>query len=153
MIVEAKLKELGITLPEPLKPLGVYAPAVKVGSWVYVSGMVSMEEGKFKYKGKVGKDLSIEQGYEAAKISGINALAAIKSVIGDLDKVERIVKVVGFVNSIDTFTKQPQVVNGASELFVKAFGDNGKAARSAVGVSGLPEDSPVELEMIVKIKE
>jgi enamine deaminase RidA (YjgF/YER057c/UK114 family) len=153
MIVESKLKELGVTLPEPLKPLGVYVPAVKVGSWVYISGMVSMHDGKFKYRGKVGKDLTLEQGYEAARISGINALAALKSVIGDLDKVERIVKVVGFVNSSEDFTKHPQVVNGASELFASVFGDKGIAARSAVGVSGLPEDSPVELEMIVKIKE
>ena len=153
MIVESKLKELGITLHEPLKPLGVYVPAVKVGPWVYISGMVSMRDGKFKYKGKVGKNLTLEQGYEAARISGINALAALKSAIGDLDKVERIVKVVGFVNSSEDFTKHPQVVNGASELFAKVFGDKGIAARSALGVSGLPEDSPVELEMIVKIKE
>jgi len=153
MIVESKLKELGITLPGPLKPLGLYVPTVKVGPWVYVSGMVSMQNNKFKYKGKVGRDLTLEQGYEAARIGGINALAALKSVIGDLDKVERIVKVVGYVNSSEPFTKHPQVVNGASELFAKIFGDNGIAARSAVGVNGLPEDSPVELEMIVKIKE
>jgi len=153
MRVESKLKELGIELLEPLKPLGVYVPAVKIGSWVYVSGMVSMQRGKLKYKGKVGRDLTLEQGYEAARISGINALAALKFVIGDLDRVERIVKVVGYVNSIEGFTKHPQVVNGASELFAKVFGDEGVAARSAVGVSGLPEDSPVELEMIVKIRE
>jgi enamine deaminase RidA (YjgF/YER057c/UK114 family) len=153
MSVESKLKELGVTLPEPLKPLGVYVPAVKIGSWVYVSGMVSMQDKKFKYKGKIGKDLTLEQGYEAARISGINALAAVKSVIGDLDRVERIVKVVGYVNSIESFTQHPQIVNGASELFVKVFGDRGIAARSAVGVAGLPEDSPVELEMIVKVKE
>ena len=153
MKIESKLKEMGIELPRPLKPLGVYAPAVKVGSWVYVSGMVSMQDGKFKYKGKVGNDLTLEQGYEAARISGINALAALKSVVGDLDKVERIVKVVGFVNSNEDFTKHPQVVNGASELFVRLFGDRGVAARCALGVNGLPEDSPVELDMIVKIKE
>jgi enamine deaminase RidA (YjgF/YER057c/UK114 family) len=153
MIIESKLKELGIILPEPLKPLGVYVPAIKMGPWVYISGMVSLQNGKFKYKGKVGKELTLEQGYEAAKISGVNALAALRSVIGDLDKVERIVKVVGFVNSTGDFTKHPQVINGASELFVKIFGDKGIAARSALGVIGLPEDSPVELEMIVKVKE
>lgn len=153
MMVESKLKELGITLPQPLKPLGIYVPAVKVGPWVYVAGMVSKQIGKFKYKGKVGKDLTLEQGYEAARISGINCLAALKSVISDLDKVERIVKVVGYVNSSEDFTKHPQVINGASELFAKVFGDKGIAARCALGVSGLPEDSPVEIDMIVKIRE
>jgi enamine deaminase RidA (YjgF/YER057c/UK114 family) len=151
MSVESKLKELGVVLSEPLKPLGMYVPAVRIGDWVYVSGMVSMQNGIFKYKGKVGRNLTLEQGYEAARISGINALAALKSVIGDLDKVERIVKIVGYVNSSEDFTKHPQVINGASELFAKVFGERGIAARCAVGVQGLPEDSPVELDMIVKI--
>ena len=151
MLVEAKLKELGIVLPEPLKPLGVYVPAVKVDDWVYVSGMVALQNGEYKYKGKVGKDLTLEQGYESARICGINALAALKSVIGDLDRVQRIVKVVGYVNSTDDFTKHPQVVNGASELFGKIFGDKGIAARCAVGVQGLPGDSPVEIDMVAKI--
>lgn len=153
MKAESKLAELGITLPEPLKPLGVYVPAVKVGEWVYVSGMVAMQNGTFKYKGKVGKSLTLEQGYEAARICGINALAALKSVVGDLDEVERIVKVVGYVNASEDFTKHPQVINGASELFSKVFGDNGIAARCAVGVSGLPMDSPVEVDMVVKIRK
>jgi len=151
MLVEAKLKELGIVLPEPLKPLGVYVPAVKVDDWVYVSGMVALQNGEYKYKGKVGKDLTLEQGYESARICGINALAALKSVIGDLDRVQRIVTVVGYVNSTDDFTKHPQVVNGASELFGKIFGDKGIAARCAVGVQGLPGDSPAEIDMVVKI--
>ena len=151
MLVEAKLKELGIVLPEPLKPLGVYVPAVKVDDWVYVSGMVALRNGEYKYKGKVGRDLTLEQGYESARICGINALAALKSVIGDLDRVQRIVKVVGYVNSTDDFTKHPQVVNGASELFEKIFGEKGIAARCAVGVQGLPGDSPAEIDMVVKI--
>jgi len=151
MLVEAKLKELGIVLPEPLKPLGVYVPAVKVDDWVYVSGMVALQNGEYKYKGKVGRDLTLEQGYESARICGINALAALKSVIGDLGRVQRIVKVVGYVNSTDDFTKHPQVVNGASELFEKIFGDTGIAARCAVGVQGLPGDSPAEIDMVVKI--
>jgi len=151
MLVEAKLKELGIVLPEPLKPLGVYVPAVKVDDWVYVSGMVALQNGEYKYKGKVGRDLTLEQGYESARICGINALAALKSVIGDLDRVQRIVKVVGYVNSTDDFTKHPQVVNGASELFEKIFGEKGIAARCAVGVQGLPGDSPAEIDMVVKI--
>ncbi|HXY82998.1 MAG TPA: RidA family protein [Candidatus Saccharimonadales bacterium] len=151
MLVEAKLKELGIVLPEPLKPLGVYVPAVKVDDWVYVSGMVALQNGEYKYKGKVGRDLTLEQGYESARICGINALAALKSVIGDLGRVQRIVKVVGYVNSTDDFTKHPQVVNGASELFEKIFGEKGIAARCAVGVQGLPGDSPAEIDMVVKI--
>ena len=151
MLVESKLKELGIVLPEPLKPLGLYVPAVKVDDWVYISGMVAKQNGEFKYKGKVGKDLTLEQGYESAKISGINALSALKSAIGDLDKVERVVKVVGYVNSTPDFTQHPQVINGASELFGKIFGDKGIAARCAVGVNGLPGDSPVEIDMVVKI--
>lgn len=153
MIVESKLKELGIVLSDPLKPLGKYKPAIRTGGWVYVSGMVSLQDGKYKYKGKVGRDLTLEQGYEAARISGINALAALKSVIGDLDKVQQIVKVVGYVNSTGDFTKHPQVVDGASELFAQVFGEKGIAARCAVGTSGLPEDSPVEIDMIVKIEE
>lgn len=153
MKAESKLKELGITLPEPPKPLGVYVPAVKIGEWVYVSGMVALQNGQLKYKGKVGKNLTLEQGYEAARICGINALAALKSVIGDLDKVEQIAKVVGYVNGSEDFTKHPQVINGASELFSKLFGDKGIAARCAVGATGLPEDSPVEVDMVVKIKK
>jgi enamine deaminase RidA (YjgF/YER057c/UK114 family) len=151
MLAESKLKKLGIVLPKPLKPLGVYVPAVEVDDWVYVSGMVSMQNGKLKYKGKVGRDLTLEQGYQSAKISGINALAALKSVIGNLDAVERIVKVVGYVNCTDDFTKHPQVVNGASDLFRKVFGDKGVSARCAVGVQGLPGDSPVEIDMVAKI--
>jgi len=113
----------------------------------------ALQDGKFRYNGKVGRDLTLEQGYEAARISGINALAALKSAIGNLDKVQQIVKVVGYVNSTGDFTKHPQVVDGASELSAQVFGEKGIAARCAIGTTGLPEDSPVKIDMIVKIKE
>jgi enamine deaminase RidA (YjgF/YER057c/UK114 family) len=149
---EAKLKELGITLPEVVKPLAAYVPAVRTGEYVYTAGQIPMVAGELAYKGKIGSDLTVEQGYEAAKICAINALSALKSVIGSLDNVEQIVKVVGFVNSAPGFTTQPKVINGASEFFGAVFGEAGVHARSAVGVSELPIDSAVEIEIIVKVK-
>lgn len=153
MSAEERLKELGIKLPAPPKPLGVYVPTVRVGSLVYVAGMKASIDGEMKFKGKVGKDLTLEEGYEAAKICAMNCLAALKAEIGSLDKVERIVQVMGFVNSAEGFNQQPKVVNGASELLVKIFGERGQHARIAVGSNELPEDSPVEVAMIVKLKE
>lgn len=152
MSFEAKLKELGITVPAPAKPVAAYVPAVKDGNYVYTSGQIPLVEGQLKFQGKVGKDLPLEQGYEAAKVCAINCLAAIKGVIGSLDNVEQIVKVVGFVNSAPGFTDQPKVINGASELVGQVFGKAGEHARSAVGVSELPINSAVEVEMIVKVK-
>jgi len=149
---EAKLKELGITLPETVKPLAAYVPAVQTGEYVYTAGQIPMVAGELAYKGKIGSDLTVEQGYEAAKICAINALSALKSVIGSLDNVERIIKVVGFVNSAPGFTMQPKVINGASEFLGEVFGEAGIHARSAVGVSELPIDSAVEVEIIVKVK-
>lgn len=152
MSFEAKAKELGINIPEAAKPLAVYVPAVKEGNFVHTSGQIPLVAGELKFKGKLGKELTVEQGYEAAKTCAINCLAAIKGVVGSLDNIEKVVKIVGFVNSAPGFVDQPKVVNGASELIGSIFGKAGEHARSAVGVAELPIDSAVEVEMIVKVK-
>ncbi|VBB06156.1 Hypothetical protein LUCI_1372 [Lucifera butyrica] len=152
MSAETKLKELGISVPEAPKPVAAYVSAVKIGEYVYTSGQIPFENGQLKYKGKVGKDLNVDQGYDAAKICAINCLAAIKSLIGSLDNIEKVVKVVGFVNSAPGFIDQPKVINGASELVGSVFGQAGEHARSAVGVAELPVNAPVEVEFIVKVK-
>ena len=149
---EAKLQELGITLPATPKPVAAYVPAVQVEKYVYTSGQIPFVNGELKYQGKVGGELSESDGYEAAKICAINCLSAIKSLVGSLDQIERIVKVVGFVNSAAGFTAQPKVINGASEFLGQVFGDAGQHARSAVGVSELPLGAAVEVELIVKLK-
>lgn len=153
MNAEKKLEELGIKLGTPAKPAGAYMPAVKTGNLVYTSGQGPNVPGRAEYKGKVGSDFTVEQGYEAAKNCAINCLAAIKSLIGDLDKVEQVVKVLGFVNSADGFNQQPKVINGASELLQNIFGTRGAHARSAVGMKELPGDIAVEVEMIVSVKD
>lgn len=152
MIIEQKLQEMGLPLPELAKPVAAYVPAVCVADAVYTSGQIPLVKGEVKFKGKLGREFSVEDGYEAAKICALNCLAAAKSVIGDLDKIEKVVKVVGFVNSEAGFTDQPKVVNGASELLGKLFGAAGEHARSAVGVSELPLGVAVEVEMIFKLK-
>ena len=151
-MVEDKIKELGCILPETPKPLAAYIPAIKTGDYVYTSGQVLFAEGELKYAGKIGFDLSIEEGQKAAELCALNGLSAIKGVIGDLNKIEQIVKVTVFVNSADGFTDQPKVANGASEFLGKIFEEAGKHARSAVGVNELPVNSAVEVEMIVKVK-
>jgi enamine deaminase RidA (YjgF/YER057c/UK114 family) len=151
-MVEAKIKELGFTLPEPAKPLAAYIPAIKIDKFVYTAGQLPSVGGQLMYKGKVGFDISEEDGQKAAELSLLNCLAVIKSVCGDLDQIEQIVKLTVFVNSSDGFTNQPKVANGASELLLKIFGDKGKHVRSAVGVNELPIDSALEIEMVVKLK-
>lgn len=151
-MVEEKMKELGFTLPETVKPLAAYIPAIRTGDYVYTSGQVPFANGELKYGGKIGFDLSLEEGQKAAELCTLNALSAIKGVTGDLDKIEQIVKVTVFVNSADGFTDQPKVANGASEFLGKIFGEAGKHTRSAVGVNELPVNSAVEIEMIVKVK-
>lgn len=148
-----KLKELGIAIPAAAKPVAAYVPAMRAGAFVYTSGQLPSIDGKLFAVGKLGAQVDEKTGYEAARISAINCLAAVQSVAGDIDRIERIVKVVGFVNSAPGFTGQPKVVNGASELFGQVFGEAGAHARSAVGVSELPLDSPVEIEIIVKLKD
>lgn len=149
---EEKLKEMGIELPATPKPVAAYVPAVRVKNYVYTSGQIPFVNGELKYKGKVGNQVSEADGYEAAKICAINCLSAVKGIVGSLDEIEKIVKVTGFVNSAAGFSAQPKIVNGASELFGQIFGDAGSHARSAVGVSELPLDAPVEVEIIVKLK-
>ncbi|ABZ85272.1 endoribonuclease l-psp [Heliomicrobium modesticaldum Ice1] len=151
MSVEAKLQELGLTLPEAPKPVAAYVPSVKAGDFVYTSGQIPFVNGELKYKGKVGKDLTPEKAYEAAKVCCLNCLGVIKGQVGDLNQVKKIVKVTGFVNSAPGFQGQPGVINGASELLGQVFGDKGQHARSAVGVNELPLDAAVEVEMIVQV--
>lgn len=148
-----KLKELGITLPPAAKPVAAYVPAVQIGDYVYTSGQLPSVNGKLFAAGKLGGEIDETTGYEAAKISAINCLAAVQGLIGDINRIEKIVKVVGFVNSAAGFTNQPKIINGASELLGAVFGDAGQHARSAVGVSELPLNSPVEVEIIVKVKQ
>lgn len=150
--IEQQLDKLGVELPEVAKPAGVYVPAVRSGDYVYTSGQLPFVDGELKVTGKLGGGVSIEDGYEAAKLAAVNELAAVKSVIGDLDEVEQVVKVTGFVNSAADFADHPKVINGASEFLGEVFGARGEHARSAVGVAALPMDTPVEVEMIVKVR-
>ena len=153
MNVEKKIEKSGFKLPKTPEPVAEYIPAKKSGNLVYCSGQGPVKEnGEFLYTGKVGGEVSKEEGYEATQLCALNALAAIKSAIGSLDKIKSIVKLRGFVNSTPDFTDQPQVVNGASELMVNIFGEKGRHARSALGTSVLPDDIPVELEMIVEVE-
>jgi enamine deaminase RidA (YjgF/YER057c/UK114 family) len=149
---EERVEELGLSIPEVPKPVAAYVPAVRSGNYVYTSGQLPMREGKLVATGKVGGEVSAEQGAELAQRCGLNAIAAVKSVIGDLSDVVRVVKVVAFVASTPDFTGQPGVANGASELIGKVFGDAGQHARSAVGVPVLPLDAPVEVEMVVEVR-
>ncbi|ONK13022.1 RidA family protein [Streptomyces sp. MP131-18] len=151
--VEARLAELGIALPEVVPPVAAYVPAVRSGRYVYTSGQVPMVGGELPAAGKVGAEVSPERAKELARICALNALAAVKSVAGDLDRIERVVKVVGFVASAPGFTGQPQVINGASELFGDVLGERGRHARSAVGVAVLPLDAPVEVEIVVELTD
>lgn len=150
--VEDRLAELGLTVPEVAAPVAAYVPVVQDGNLVYTSGQLPMVDGKLAGTGKVGADVSAEDAAKLAQACALNAIAAVKSQIGDLDKVTRVVKVVGFVASDPSFTGQPAVINGASELLAKAFGEAGAHARSAVGVAALPMDAPVEVEIIVSVQ-
>lgn len=148
---EEKLAALGLSVPEVAKPVAVYVPAVRSGNQVFTSGQLPMRSGELITTGKVGGEVTQEEAVECARQCALNAIAAVKSQIGDLAEVKRIVKVVCFVASTPDFTGQPQVANGASELFGEVFGDAGLHARSAVGVPVLPLNSPVELEIIVEV--
>ena len=150
-MVEEKLNEMGIEIPEAPKPLASYIPVTKVDNLVFTAGQIPMANGELKFKGKVGKDISLEDGVKAAQLCTVNCLSVIKSEVNNLDNIKRIVKVTVFVNSADGFTDQPKVANGASDMLVKVFGENGKHVRSAVGVNELPIDSSVEIEMIVEV--
>ncbi len=149
---EARLAELGVALPAVTRPVASYIPANRIGDLVWVSGQLPMVDGQLAATGKVGVEVEPETAADLARTCAINALAAIKSVTGDLDAVVRVVKVVGFVASAPSFTGQPAVINGASNLLTDVFGDAGKHARSAVGVAALPLDAPVEVELVVQVR-
>ncbi|HHW51151.1 MAG TPA: RidA family protein [Pseudoclavibacter sp.] len=148
--ITERLAQLGLALPEVAKPVAAYVPAVISGDLVYTSGQLPFVEGKLAFTGKVGSDVSAQDAQAQARVAALNALAAAQQVLGSLDRVTAVVKVVGFVASDPTFTGQPAVINGASELLGEVFGDAGQHARSAVGVAVLPLDSPVEVELILR---
>lgn len=150
MSVSARLGELGIELPEVAKPLASYVPAVRSGNLVYTAGQLPMQAGKLAATGKVGAGVTPEEGKALARVCALNALAAVDSVVG-IDAVTQVVKVIGFVASTPGFNGQPGVLNGASDLLAEVFGDRGSHARSAVGVSELPLDAPVEVELVVEV--
>lgn len=149
---EDNLKSLGITLPKQSSPIANYVNYVRTGNLIYFSGTGPSVEDQGYVRGKLGRDLTIDQGREAARITGINMIANLKNAVGDLNKVKRIVKVLGMVNSTENFTDQPKVINGFSDLMVAVFGEKGKHARSAVGMAALPMNMAVEIEMIVEVE-
>lgn len=151
MSIDARLAELGINLPEPAAPVAAYVPVVVAGGLAHVSGQVSIVGGQL-LKGRLGEDLSLEQGVEGARACGLMILAQLKAALGSLDRVERIVKLGAFINSTADFTDQPKVANGASELMAEVFGEAGKHARSAVGVPSLPLGVAVEVDAIVAVR-
>jgi enamine deaminase RidA (YjgF/YER057c/UK114 family) len=150
---EAKLKELGITLPQPPKPVANYVNAVRTGNLIFLAGKGPKRADGSEITGKLGREISIEEGYEAARLTAINQLAVLKATLGDLNKVKRIVKVLGMVNSDPSFVEQPKVINGFSDMMVAVFGDRGRHARAAVGMASLPRGQAVEIEMIVEVVE
>ena len=151
--VEAKLEQLGLSLPTPPAPVANYVRAVTVGNLVFLSGHGPSRDGAIVFQGKVGAERTVEEGYEAAKLVMLNCLASLKEAIGDLDRVERIVKLLGMVNCTEDFGQHPQVINGASDLLVELYGERGRHARSAVGMQALPSQITVEIEMIVQIRD
>jgi enamine deaminase RidA (YjgF/YER057c/UK114 family) len=148
---EERIAELGLTIPAVVPPAGVYVPTARTGNLVYTSGVLPVIDGKLPVTGKVGAEVTPEKANEMAGIAALNAIAALKAELGELSRVTRVVKVLGFVASAPDFTGQPLVVNGASELLGKVFGDAGVHARSAVGMAVLPNNTPVEVEMIVEV--
>jgi enamine deaminase RidA (YjgF/YER057c/UK114 family) len=150
-LIEAKLRALNIELPEAPKPLAAYIPAKQAGQLVFTAGQLPMVNGELFSKGLLGQDVEIEEANKAARICTLNALAAIKGLIGDLDRIKQVVRVVGYVASVSSFTQQPEVINGASELLLEIFGEKGKHARSAVGMAVLPLNASVEVELTVEI--
>lgn len=152
MSFEARVKELGLTIPELLRPAFSYVPAVRTGNLIYSSGQTPSIAGKLTMQGKLGREISLEQGQEGARLCLLNSLAEVRSLTGSLDAIVRIVKVNGYVASAEGFNQQPLVINGASSLLEEIFGEAGKHARSAIGVAELPFGAPVEIEMIVEVR-
>lgn len=153
MQAEKTLARLGHNLPETPRPMANYIPTRRVGTLLYTAGMGPTVGGEIKFKGKLGRELTLEQGIEAARLTILNLLSALKAELGDLDKIEHIVKLTGYVNSAPGFDKQPLVINGASDLLVQVFGERGKHARTSIGVSELPSGIPVEIDLVVEVAE
>ena len=152
MSIKEKIESLGLTLPVAALPVAAYVPAVKTGNLVFVAGQLPLVDGKIVKEGKVGKEVTPEEAKDMAQVCALNALAAV-ALVADLDQIEKIVRVGGFVNGIPGFTAIPPIINGASELFIKLFGEvNGKHARTAIGVAELPLNAPVEVEVLVQLK-
>lgn len=152
MSFERKLTELGITLPAPPKPVATYIPAVRAGELLFLSGVIPFRDGKLVVEGKLGRELTVEQGYEASRIALLNALAIIRQELGTLDRVNQVVRMTGHVASAEGFVQHPAVINGASDLLVKIFGEAGKHARVALGAAELPLNAPVEIELIIQVR-
>ena len=153
MEIETKLKELGLVLPNPPVPAANYIGYVRVGNLLFIGGNIGRINGVLKYRGKVGAGVTLEQAYDAARNCALNHLATMKAALGDLDRVERIVKVLGYVNVAPDFIDMPKVVNGESDLLIQVFGERGQHTRAAVGVASLSQNSPVETEVTVQVKE
>jgi enamine deaminase RidA (YjgF/YER057c/UK114 family) len=153
MSFEKKLLQLGLSLPAPPAPVATYIPAVRAGDLLFLSGVLPFRDAQLAFRGKLGRDLTVDQGYEAAGLALLNALALIRQECGTLDQVKRIVRLVGHVASAEGFIQQPAVINGASDLLVKIFGDAGRHARLAVGAAELPLNAPIELELILQLSE
>lgn len=152
-MTEDKLKDMNLVLPHMQESIAHYVPYVKAGNLVYVSGQGPIRDGEFMYKGKLGRELTVEEGYEASRMTAVNILAVLKEAAGDLDKVERIVSVHGYVNSTDDFSEQPQVIDGASDLLVSVFGDRGRHTRCAISSNSLPMNTAVEIEVLAMIRD
>ena len=153
MEIETKLKELGLVLPNPPVPAANYIGYVRVGNLLFIGGNIGRINGVLKYRGKVGAGVTLEQAYDAARNCALNHLATMKAALGDLDRVERIVKVLGYVNVAPDFIDMPKVINGESDLLVQVFGERGQHTRAAVGVASLSQNSPVETEVTVQVRE
>ncbi|MGE5397418.1 MAG: RidA family protein [Chitinophagales bacterium] len=153
MGIDEKLLEMGIKIPEAPRPVASYVPGLICGNLLYVSGQFPLHEGRLLAEGKLGRDVDIESGKAAARQAGINCLGVIKSLIGSLERVERIVKITGYVQSVENFYDQPQVINGVSDLMIEIFEEKGRHARVAVGVNVLPLNAPCEIELIAQIKD
>ena len=151
MKVEENLKQLGIELKSAPAPVGNYLPFRFTGNLIYLAGSICLSEGKMQYTGAVGRERTVEEGYAAARLCAINQLAILKSALGDLDRVRKMISLAGFVWAVEGFTDSPKVLNGASDLFVSAFGENGKHSRTAVSVSGLPAGSTVEVQSVWEV--
>lgn len=152
MSYEQKIAQLGLMLPSPPKPVATYIPAVLAGELLFLSGVIPLRDGKLVFEGKLGRELTVEQGYEAARVTLLNALAIVRHELGTLDRVKKIVRMTGHVASVEGFVQHPAVINGASDLLVKIFGEAGTHARVALGAAGLPFNAPIEIEMIVQVK-